>query len=365
MSIFLLGLLYIIGIMCLWIELIRKRTARFFVILFSVIFVLTVLSRVDNYHSYSDLGAYIWRFINGDNAYFGLGYQILTNAIRQVFGNNEIILLIVISSFNLITALLAVHIISYEKKDIKKRNSTNTGRYIGSFLLLYSMYWGLSFSSEVIRSGLAITLSLLVIALIIKRKTILAIIIYVISITFQWTQILLLPYLLIVRSEKSFKPVTRFSYIIWLIVILVADAINFSSLIGNTLTLTLSYFFKELSLYSHYSVYLVTGERASLLSYLSQQYLFYRITGLLLLFGDLRNKKYNIFTYGYFIGLSIFSLLNVFEPVTRTQWIYLVLIVFAIYFFIKENKKYSYAVKGLIVSIYLLLQTIMTVLYLG
>lgn len=373
MNLLLLSTLYIIGMLCTWYELVKRKTPHFLIFIFIICFVLTAVSRIDNYFSYSDLGAYIYRFESGDDSYFGVGYRHLTYFAAQLFGTNSILLLTLISAINILGVLLAVKIIS--GNGIKFEKSMNIYRsimgemtkcrYLGTFLFIYAMYWGLSFSAEVIRTGLAITFSLLTIALLIKKKYLFAIIVYIVSIAFHWTEILLFPFLLIIVLSKNLKT-SRFLYAIWLVILLFADAVDFSSMFGHVVAIPLDWVLQKLSVSSHYSVYLTNGSRSSWFSYLSEQYIFYRFIGFALLFGDIKNKKYNLFTFGYYIGLSIFTLFSVLEfAVIRMQWIYLILVIYAIYYFIKDNKYYSNMVKGLVVMLYTLLQTIMAILYLG
>lgn len=365
MSLALMLLLLFIGILSLWFELRSHQSSFILIALFIIVFVLTVLSRVDNYYSYSDLGAYISYFEDGNDAYFGFGYRIFTKFVRYFWGNDKNTLLTIISFLNIFLAISAVYIIGLNDDNQLKSNQILKHNFIGMFLLIYSMYWGLSFSSEVIRSGIAITLSLLAASLLINRSYLFFIFIYTISIAFHWTQIILLPFLIfIVRAKKQIK-INYFFYLVWFFILLYIDAVDLSSSLSQLLIHSISWFFDKFSLSSHYSVYLKTNERDYIFSYLSEQYIFYRITGILLLFGDFKNYKYNIMTFGYFIGLTLFSLLNAFSVFSRIQWIYLTLGIFAIYYFIKENRKYSYEIKGLAISFYMIIQTIMAYLYLG
>lgn len=366
MSTQLVLLLFIVGLVILSIELFLPNMKEKFVLLFFIIFLLAVTSRIGNYYPYSDLGSYISRFGNNDNAYFGPGYQFFTKIIKNIFGNSSKSLLISVSSYNFIIALLTVKvlecdgIIKYAKKEEKGRSN----QYVGTFLFIYAMYWGLSFSSEVIRSGLAITTSMLAISLIITKKNKFAALIYLISIALHWTQIFLLPFLLIVKSKNNNFFLKRYVLVMWIFIIIFLDFINFSSLVIKIAIIPIGWFLEKFSLSHHYLVYLLPGERNGIFSYVDRQYVFYRLTGFVLLLGNIENKKYNIFIQGYFFGLTIFSVANSLPAVTRMQWIYLNLSIFALYYFVKEDIKYSKGIKFTVISLYMFAQSIMAVLYL-
>ena len=365
MSFILLLILFILGTICIWIEINSKKTPKLLLAIFLILFVITVLSRIDNYPSYADLGSYLSRFKYDDNAYFGFGYVFFVDAIKDLFGKSSTIYLVAISSFNLIVILISALLLSHKNGDSNETKPIIENRYIASFVVLYSMYWGLSFSAEVIRSGLAITTSLLAVALLLRKKTFLAIIVYFISFSFHWSQIFLLPILLIFRFNRLYSPIKQPVFLIWLVLLLFLDFINISSLTIEFTNQFLIWVLSKMSLLSHYSGYVNVFERVGILDYITRQYLFYRVTGFLLIFGNLKHKIFNKSVFAYFVGLTVFTFLNALEAVTRMSWVFLPFSIYALYFFISKNKKYNTSLKGIIVTIYLLLQTIMAFLYLG
>lgn len=358
-------LLYLIGLVSLWNELKNRKHLLLITIVFFIVFVMSVFSRINNYPSYADLGAYLYRFQNSIDSYFGFGYRILTKAVRYFFSNNKYALMFIISTINFTSVYLAAKYFKEGSSDGIEESSIrqNKSKFIGTFLFLYSMYWGLSFTSEVIRTGIAISISILAIALVNSHKK-LAFLFFSVSVLFHWTQIFLAPFLYILYREEKYKVIPLYIFVLWFFFIVTGDFVNVSALIVNILIVPLKWLLEVFNLSSHYSIYLVTFERISLFSYVSRQYLFYMFLAIVFLFGDMNNRKYNIFVFGYFLGLTIFTLLNSLLAITRMQWIYLVLSIYVIYLFASLNNKFSFTIKGILVSGIVLLQTIMAILYL-
>lgn len=329
------------------------------------LFVLTVLSRQYGYKDYSDLGAYLSRFINDDNSYFSAVYGILTDVIRLIFGPSVNGFLISISVLVLVCAYSAVMILNYSP--IQKQGEIKH-RYIGTFLFLFCIYWGMSFSAEVIRSGLAISFSLVTIVslLVSKNKVnIIAIIFFVMSILMHWTQIILLPfllYLVIVRNVKnrSFK-----FYFILSLILLLLDFCDFSRIVMQGL---LPLFKKIVEIFDdvgHYSVYFELVERTTVFDYLTRQYIYYHLLGLFFALFKIEDKAYIKLLNGYYYGLCLFTFLNgISSAITRTQWPLLILSVFLIYKLICE-RRHSFTWKYVAFLLYIITQGLLSSLYLG
>lgn len=356
---------YIIGFTAFCFELIKNKTSEWLIIALFVFFVFAVVSRQYGYEDYSDLGAYITRFQSGDNSYFSYIYGVLTDLIR-IFGTSASWFLICIASINLMCAIIAVRLIPKQTALFEngiKRNQTCT------FIFLYAVYWGFSFSAEVIRSGLAISISLIVIALLLKpsdkKRLIFAVILYILSMLFHWTQIILLPFLLYLFFIKKVKVRKVSFYLILSAIMLILDMLDSSRIAMERLLPILSRIVKIFDVNNHYDVYLNIIVRQSRLEYISLQYIYYHLLGVFFACFKSNDKNYIRLLNGYYYGLSLFTLLNgVADAITRIQWPLLVLSVFLFYYFL-QNKNFDKKEKIFSMLVYSATMAVMACRYLG
>lgn len=350
------------GSMCLfaWVGFLRnvynKKQSKLSVIVGIILFVLSVASRQFGYFSYSDLKSYIWRFQNNENAYFGFAYKVLCDLIRTIFGTNINGYFLVICMITLGTAIIAVKI----------WNGKISTVYISSFLLVYVVYWGVSFSAEVIRAGMAISLSLLAIALMRNKKWILVIPVMTLSIAFHWTEIFIIPILILLYFSEKFKkkPLQESLFYLWMVLLLFCDFIDIGYFLSKGLAFFMSMIISNLAEAEHYLRYLRVTPHSSLFSYISLQYVYYRLLGLLLVYIHRKSNSSKVLLISYFCGLTVYSVMNSFVAVTRMQWVFAVPSVFLFYDYIRSPKGLKKD-KVIIISILVIVQMVMAINYLG
>ena len=292
---------------------------------------------------------------NNQNEYFGTAYKILTDFIR-IFSNNKNIYIIVIS---LIVILCSMFTGYFLDQNTRKVNNN----YIGTFIVLFSAYWALSFSTEVIRSGIAISLSCISISLLLSNKNIfLSLVLYILSICFHWTQIILLPFLIYLKFRKRIYIFSRTFYLMILVLFVILDIFCFNHLFYKSIINMINSIFTFFNINEHYDIYLSFTSK-SFLENLSLQYIFYRFLAIFFSVFKTRSSNYNKLLNGYFISFFIYSFFNGIGVTTRLQWPHLVLSIFLLYYYAKEypEKKKT---KFLVLSIIFLLEIILGYRYL-
>ncbi len=353
----------IVGVIVFVYEIGHRRTPKLLTILLCVLFVFTVVSRQYGYKEYSDLGAYIWRFVNDDNAYFSEFYGKLADGIRLIFGSSVNGFLISISLIILSCALATVLIMNKGAKREKRQ------RYIGTFIFLFGLYWGMSFSAEVIRSGLAISFSMVAVALLLSpfkiRRLIAATIMYVIALMIHWTQIILLPFLLYILLVRRVKNRPFRFYFLFTVLMLFLDLIDFSRIVLKGSVPLFQKFINAFGGGGHYDGYFEVVQRSNPLDYLTRQYIYYHVLGLVFAFFKLKDIKYIKLLNGYYFGLSLFTLFNgISTAITRTQWPLLILSVLLMYKLVRDGL-FSQGGKLVTFAMYSGTQGLLSSLYLG
>lgn len=356
MNLLLYGIMIVFAFAGFFRNIDNRKQSRLFLIFLIILFCFTVISRQYGYFSYSDLRSYIWRFINNDNAYFGTGYNILCNIIRSLFGTN----------INTYLASISILILGIAIISIKVWSGNTQPIFYNTFVLLFVTYWGVVFSSEVIRSGIAIVFSLLAIALAKEKKIFICIVCIIFSIAFHWTEIFIVPIILLmfITKDKSKGKINTSFFYGWMLILIFLDIFNFSYIFSEVLNVVLQLIVTQTSQFEHYLLYLNPRPRDTLLSFLSPQYIYYRVLALYLVYIFRKAKSSSILLYSYYIGLSIYTLMSSFGVVTRMQWIFTVPSIFLLYDYIesdlglKNNKK-------IVVTILTVSQSVMTINYLG
>ncbi len=362
---------YITGLLSFVVTLLRNRAPKILTILMCLFFVVVVVSRQYGYKDYSDLGAYIDRFQRRDNSYFSRVYCLITDAIRMCFGNSATAYLIVVSTINLLCAVSVSFIVENEVYSVKCmcHQNANRNRTFCVFIFLYAIYWGLSFSAEVIRSGLAISASLISVALILyntgKWSKVAALFLYVISLSIHWTQIILFPFLIYIALTRKAKIRSYKYYFALSCTLLLLDILGVSYIVANSIVPFLDKAIKAIGMDSHYDVYIEILPRPSMFNHITLQYLYYHFLGIFLALRMTKNDIYIKLLNGYYWGLSLHTLLSgVITAIARVQWVLLVLSVFLLYIYLtdKNHLKSERICIGILFSA---IQSIMTIRYLG
>ena len=83
-----------------------------------------------------------------------------------------------------------------------------------------------------------------------------------------------------------------------------------------------------------------------------------------MLWGNLEDKRYNRAVMLYFIGLSLGTLFQTTIIVMRIQWMFLPMVVFVLYYYLRDNQQEEVKKQIVLVS-YCFIQSIMALRYLG
>lgn len=327
--------------------LMKKNFHIFFSLCLIILFVVCCVSRFYGYYEYSDLKSYLWRYQNRDNAYFGNGYKYLCLIIYPVIGPNGKAFLAVISIIIFFLSMVSLLII--DKKNTK---------YFCTFFLLFTAYWGFSFSTEVIRTGIGISLSLISVAFAYRLKLIPSLIFSFLATTMHWTEIfvfLIAFYVYFAKKKENKDSKRKFfkdknkhfdfkknksqyswksKYYIILVVLILLDVSGLSFYFAK---ITSSFFYLLLSLIGqteHYGGYLEQIQHTGLFSVISLQYIFYRFLAFIMIFKSKSKGKASIFLNIYIIGLIVFTIMNPFDAVTRMTWIFLIFCIYEQYRYI-------------------------------
>lgn len=367
MSLLLYGAMFSLAMVGFWWNVRRRKQSNLYAVIVVALFVLAVISRKTGYFSYSDLGSYIWRYKNNDNAYFGSAYGILTNIIRSLFGPNENAYLgsiaMIVASMSIISIIEWDH---SNKLFYDNHHEEKLPVYLNTFLLVFFTYWGAAFSAEVIRTGIAISFSMVSLAFA-RRKSLLPCIAFcLLAIAFHWTEVFFIPIIifLYVGIDNNGKKVNTTKMYLWLFLLVVFDFIDVSSFLARLLNRILGLVLLRIPQYKHYLTYTIYRQRSSAFSYVSLQYIYYRIFAAYLVY--IHNKSYSSksLLYSYFIGLTIFTFMSDFGAVTRMQWIFTVPSVFLLYDYAKSDVGLR-SNKLITIGGLSLLQAVMAINYLG
>ena len=367
MNLLIYGAMFSFALIGFWWNVRRRKQSSLYAVIVVVLFVLAVISRKTGYFTYSDLGSYIWRYANNDNAYFGKAYGVLTNIIRSLFGPSANAYL---GSIAMIVASMSiVSIIVWDQSNklcYDDHREDKLPVYLNTFLLVFFTYWGVAFSAEVVRTGIAITFSMVGLAYA-RRKTLLPCIVFcLLAIAFHWTEAFFVPIiiLLYIGKDNNEKNVNTTKMYLWLFLLVVFDLMDVSSFLARLLNGILGLILSRLSQYEHYLTYIKYRQRPSVLSYVSIQYIYYRILAAYLVY--IHNKSYSSKTllYSYYIGLTIFTVMSDFGAVTRMQWIFTAPSVFLLYDYAKSDIGLR-SNKLITIGGLSLLQAVMAINYLG
>lgn len=341
------------GLGCLH-ELLYDRTNRWLLGSTGLLFVLAVCSRIGYGYDYSDLTHYINYFLEDNDAYFEPGYVFVTDIIKQTVGYYPTALVTFIAIWILLTALASDFICS-------RFNTTDHQEfqyYPSTFIFLLILYWGCCFACEGLRSGLAIPLLFCASALLINEKFWAALLISALAVLFHYSAAI---FILGIAVLAVMKTLDRNGYLYWFLTLIGLDL--FMGFVHTVEIPFISQFFSmvgEFEELAHFDKY--SEEVAE--SYFSTQYVTYHLFGLLMLWGDLEDRKYNRAVMLYYIGLSLGTLFQSTIIVMRIQWLYLPMVGFVIYYYLRNSCRLPQEKYAVVVS-YGLIQSVMVLRYLG
>lgn len=369
MNLILVCMMFLVGMIGSFLEIFKKKSYLIIQWLFILLFVLCILSRIGHSAVYSDFSVYLRTFVTGNNLYFESGYLKYCDVIKRILGDNEKVFVVVNASFIMIIICNAIRVLNVGidgeevnkfgiKEYIFSRKSVN---YISSVLFAFTAYWGIVFAGEGIRQGIGITIAILAIALIMVDKIFLGLILLIISIQFHNSMYIVFPIILIMLLIKRY-PSKKF-FMGWFILLIIFDII-----INMTPLLNVDFLNNILNKYSNLapiSRFFIYSNTQAEMNYFSTQYIFYHILAILILRLDFKNKFVCKSVFLYYIGLSLGTIFSKTIIVMRIEWVFLPMIFFSSYFFLRENKQISDKNKFVVLSGYSLLQIIMVLRYLG
>lgn len=337
-------------------EHIYGYTSKWLLWLTGIMFVLTSCSRIDHCYDYSDLTHYVNYFLDDNDAYFEPGYVFITDAIKFLIGYYPIVLVAFIAIWGFGAYYLAEMVCSRYASSYDENFFTS---YPSTFILLLILYWGCCFACEGLRNGLAIPMLLCSAAYLINEKYWQALLISVLALLFHFSALI---FILGIPVLAIIKTLSKNSYIYWFGALIFLD-ILIGLVVAFEIPVVTDLFnligqFEQLSHYDNY-----VGEEVE--SYFSTQYLTYHLLGLLMLWGDFEDKSYNRAVMLYYIGLSLGTLFQTTIIVMRIQWLYLPMVVFALYYYFRNDERRLPEEKIMVIAGYGIVQSIMVLRYLG
>lgn len=369
MNLILVCMMFLVGMIGSFLEIFKKKSYLIIQWLFVFLYVLCILSRVGHSATYSDFTTYLRTFVAENNLYFESGYVTYCDFIRRIFGNSEKIFAIVNACFISIIIYSAVRVLNIGiegncikkfgiKKYIFNRQPVN---YVSSMLLVFTAYWGFAFAGEGIRQGIGITIAILAFAFIMVDKVLVGLVLIIVSIQFHNSMYIVLPVLLLMLLIRKYP--SRKFFLWWIILLIVSDfIINMTPLLNIDFLNNIFNKYRDSTLVTRFFIYSNTKFE---INYFSTQYIFYHLLAILMLGLDFNNKFVCKSVFLYYIGLSFGTIFSKTIIVMRIEWVFLPMIFFSIYFFLRDNEQISKNNKFVFLSGYALLQVIMALRYLG
>ena len=352
-------LLYImmvgIGVLGCTYEMLYGKTNRWILLSTGLLFILTTCSRIGNAYDYSDLVQYIHYFMEDNDAYFEPGYVFLTDMIKWTIGYHPIMIVVFISIWIFIFALLSEKICCL---NMECEDEIDASCYPSTFFLLFIIYWGCCFACEVLRNGLAIPVIFCAAALLIRGKYWMALLVSAFAVLFHYSSVIFIPGIIIMVVIRKLQ-VKWFVY--WFFALIILDIlIGFVFSLEIPIVSGLFNMLEDLEDLSHFNAY----NDAEVEGYFSTQYVTYHVFGLLMLWGNMEDKLYNRAVMLYYIGLSLGTLFQTTIIVMRIQWMFLPMVVFALYYYLRDHQQFDVK-KQMVLAGYCFIQSIMALRYLG
>lgn len=368
MNIVIVVALYAVGAVASAIEIFNKKTNYFLLIIQVALFVLCIDSRIGHSYSYSDFSTYLRFFQEGNDAYFEKGYVFYCGILKCLFGQDIHMFCLITSLIIIGAALIAVDIM-YSNQNCENIKIVVNQRkiwavpalmYSGTFLFTFTSYWGIVFAGEALRQGIACALLLVALALALNGKKLLPCIVLIIASGFHTSAILFMLALLVIFLVKKYP--SKSQYFFWLCALIVVDIIvNLTSALNISVILQLLQNYVAIPAVAK----LFNYENATVGNYFSTQYLTYHILALVMVCVEHNCEEIKKCIYIYYIGLTLGTIFSKTAILMRIQWVFLPVSIIAIYYFIKTSLKTSSKIKYMLVTIFSLLQTVMSVRYLG
>lgn len=281
--------------------------SKSFYYFYFIAFIICGLSRIGNTKEESDLTYYLDYFVGGISTYFEPGYLIFTNIIKTYLGANPYTLIAIIGLIISVCCYnISAIITTKENNNVSLKNRFHYG-----FILIgvYLTYWGLAFEAERLRIGIATSLMLVSLTLILYGKRILPTILLALALTFQFTIGIIIPVLIfvafIIRLNYNLIP-KRDSFLLWYCILVIIRIILYLTGWAGPVILIMDkmQILIGASDLNHYDNY-VNGVIGSGSGYISLKEIFYYVCGFFMICHGTKFMKYNIIVFIYFIGLTL------------------------------------------------------------
>ena len=342
-------------------ELLFERTNKSLFSITVLLFILSACSRIGYSPADDDLSIYINLFQHPDEIYFEPGYIFVSDVIRFLLGSAPSVLVVTVCLWIVcffVSALLIC--IWFYDRDESFFQKVLCASYLNTMLFVMILYWGCFFAAETLRVGMAISLLYCSCALAINNKVIFSVLLSLIAALFHLSCMLFTIGLVIMFVLKNLNMEQK-QFLIWFFVMVAFDVI-----VGVFRIVSLPAFddmfeiMSQIEMLTHFTSY--RGEENE--GYMNTQYITYHLLGLLMIWGNLDDKRFNKIVILYYIGLSIGTIFQFMDVVIRIQWLFLAMIVFAFYYFIKDDR-YSFWLKNSVISFYAIVQMVMLLRVLG
>ena len=340
-------------------ELLYGRTNKGLLFATVSLFILTVCSRIGYCTIGDDLFTYIDYFQQPGEIYFEPGYLFVTDIINVLLGSAPEVLVVTVSMWIVCFFALACLICTWFDDQYESYNSEIFCTcYLNSMLFFMVLYWGCFFAAETLRVGMAISLLYCSCALMINKKVLYAILLSLVAVLFHYSSAFFTLCLILMFFLKN---ISKTQYLCWFFILFAVDVVV--GLLHSVSLPGIDQLFEMMSnidMLVHYTSY----EDRDRLVYMNTQYFTYHILGFLLIFGNLDDERYNKVVSIYFIGLTLGTVFQSIEVGIRIQWLFLSMIVFAFYYYLRDEK-YSFIVKNTFIGLYAIVQQIMLLRVLG
>lgn len=339
-------------------ELLYKRTNWTLLGVTILLFVVTMCSRIGYSPESSDFDIYIGFFQLSEETYFEPGYVFYTDVLRELLGKYDYVLVAGVALWLVGFTILAFWLCDRldQPKDVARASGETF--FPACMFFLISLYWGSFFGAETFRVGMATVILYSACALAIHNKTGWAFLVAALAVLFHYTAALFAVVILILAFVKDLN---RKQYLYWFGVMLVLDVVLYrAQAFTASLVNQLFSMIEELEFLEHFTSY--GKEEAQ--AYFTTQYLSYHLFALLMLLGDLSDSRYNKAVKIYYVGLGMGTLFQSVYAAMRIQWLFLAMIAFVLYYFVKDER-YELRLKLPLLGAFAVLQQIMVLRVIG
>jgi len=306
----LMAILFIISTLNIKSNTTKKFITVVFIILISALFASRSLLTQDTlayFNAFEIIDVNKMYAINETPYGFEIGYTIFMQLTKLVFKNPRIFFFFV-SSIVYVNFVLAYSNLS-ESIGIKKN--------VFSFLLVFTAYYGIFYAGVVLRAGISISFIVSAVSFLVKKKYIIATLLFLLSISFHTSAIITIPIFIIINFNKNFyKP----TYIFVLMFLLIIHLTQLNVMYLDTAIEKLSVIVNQHRIFEVFYVYLADY---SLTPGISLKVVYLIMIGLFAVVFNRSNYLYGILNI-YMFGLIFLTLLSGLDVLSRATDFYII-----------------------------------------